>query len=214
MNGERLEAVDSFKYLGATITEDGRSVAEVKIRLATATSAMSRLSKMWRSKEISFPSKMKLFRSLVLSILLYGCESWTLTAELERRIEAFETKSYRRMLGISWFQHKTNEYVLNKVFSLAGPQEPLLSIVKRRKLSWFGHTTRHDSLSKTILQGTLEGKRKRGRQRKCWMDNIKDWTQMNMAQLLKKANDRPGWRELSSAVSLMTPQRPSVTGQI
>ena len=208
MNGQTLEEVEAFKYLGATLTKDGRSSTEVKIRLAISMSAMAGLSKIWRSKDISFPTKIKLFRSLVLSILLYGCESWTLTAELEKKIQAFEMKCYRRLLQISWTQHKTNEFVKNQVTMLAGPQEPLLAIVKRRKLAWFGHVTRHNTLSKTIMQGTLEGGRRRGRPRKSWTDDVKSWTCLDMPDLLNQAENRLGWRRLSSVSSLMSPLRP------
>ena len=99
MNGQTLEEVDQFKYLGSTQTKDGTSVKEVKIRLAQAHSAMARLAILWKNKAISFPTKIVLYRSLVLSVLLYGCEGWTLTADLERRIQAFENKCFRRMLG-------------------------------------------------------------------------------------------------------------------
>ena len=102
MNGEQLEEVGSFKYLGATLTKDGRSTSEIKTRLAMATAAMAKLSRFWKSKTISFNTKMKLFKALVLSILLYGCESWTMTAETTRRIQTFETKCFRRLLDISW----------------------------------------------------------------------------------------------------------------
>ena len=73
---------------------------------------------------------------------------------------------------ISYLEHETNDLVRSMINLLAGPQEPLLATVKRRKLAWFGHVTRNDSLSKTILQGTLEDGQRRGRQRKCWMDNV------------------------------------------
>ena len=72
-------------------------------------------------------------------------------------------KGLRKLLHISYLEHKTNEYVRSRVEKLVGPQEPLLAVIKWRKLVWFGHITRHDSLSKTILQGTVEGGRK-GRQ--------------------------------------------------
>ena len=167
---------------------------------------MSRLDKIWKSN-ISFPTKYRLFKSLVVSILLYGCESWTLLAEAEERIRSFETKSTRRMLGISWREHKTNEYVMKRVKDLVGPQEPLLTTVKRRKLVWFGHTTRHNSLSKTIMQGTVAGSRKRGGQRKCWMDNIKEWTAMTTPNLLIAANNRDTWRRESVSAASMSPPR-------
>ena len=173
MNGQQLEEVSAFKYLGATLTKDSRSTTEIKSRLAIATSIMAKLDKIWKNKNISFPTKMRLYRALVLSTLLYDCESWTMTAETTKRVQTFETKCFRRILGISWSDRKTNDFVRAQVTSMAGPQEPLLATIKRRKLTWFGHVTRHNSLPKTILQGTLEGGRKRGRQAKSWLDNIK-----------------------------------------
>ena len=193
MNGKQLEEVDAFKYLGATLTKDSRSTTEIKIRLAMATSAMAKLSKIWKSNDISFPTKMKLYKSLVLSILLYGCESWTLMAETTKRVQTFETKCFRRLLRISWKDHKMNKFVWDQVTRLAGPQEPLLAVVKRRKLSWFGHVTRHNTLPKTVLQGTLEGGRSRGRQPMSWMDNVKEWTKMVTSTLIRKAENRTGW---------------------
>ena len=80
----------------------------------------------------------------------------------------------RKLLCISYLEHKTNNWTQSKTNFLVDPQEPLLATVKRQKLAWFGYVTRHDSLSKTILQGTLEFGRRCGRQRKSWMDNIKE----------------------------------------
>ena len=206
MNGETLEEVTNFKYLGATLSSDGTCTAEIRIRIATATAAMASLEKIWKS-DISFKTKFKLYRSLVLSTLLYGCESWTLLAETERRIQAFEMKSMRKLLRISYLERKTNEFVQDQVTRLVGPQEPLLATVKRRKLQWFGHTTRHDGLSKTILQGTVEGGRRRGRQRKSWSDNIKEWTALTMPELITHAADRPTWRRLSASSASESPRR-------
>ena len=93
----------------------------------------------------------------VTSILLYGCERWTLLADSEKRIQAFKNKCLRKLLCISYLEHKTNDWVQSKINFLVGPQEPLLTTVKRRKLAWFEYVTCHDSLSKPILQGTLEG---------------------------------------------------------
>ena len=171
MNGELLEEVNSFTYLGASLAKDGTSTAEVLKRIAMATSAMARLATLWKTDSIGFAVKYKMYKVLVVSILLYGCETWTLLAETERRIQTFENKCLRKLLRITYMEHKTNEYVHNKIKILVGPQETLLTTVKRRKLQWFGHVTRHDTLSKTILQGTLEGGRRRGRPRKSWTDN-------------------------------------------
>ena len=150
MDGEKLEEVSSLKYLGATLTKDGTCKAEICIQIATATAVMARLTRVWKSN-ISFWTKFKLYKSLVISTLLYGCETWTLLAETERRIQAFENKCLRKLLCISCWEHKTNEYVQNKAESIVGWQEPLLSTVKWQKLAWFGHVTWHNGLCKTVM---------------------------------------------------------------
>ena len=205
MNDQQLEEVTAFKYLGSTLSKDGRSTSEIKIRLAVAMTAMAGLQKIWRSRDLSFTTKLKLYRALVLSILLYGCESWTLTVEMEKRLQAFEMKCYRKLLQISWVEHKTNEHVREQVTSIAGPQEPLLATVKRRKLQWFGHVTRHNTLSKTILQGTVEGGRRRGRPRKSWSDDVKQWTDLDMANLVTEAQNRARGRRTSASAALTSP---------
>ena len=124
-------------------------------------------------------------KSFVTSILLYGGQTWTLLAESEKRIQAFETKWLRKLLRISFLEQKTNDWVRSKINSLVGAQEPALATVKRRKLAWFGHVTRHKSLSKTIPQGALEGGRCCSRQRKCLMGNTKEWTFLPMLELLR-----------------------------
>ena len=92
MNGQRLEDVTSFKYLGAILCKDGTCSAEVSFKIALrAMAAMARLNRIWWLNTISFTSKFKLYKSLVTSILLYGCETWTLLADSEKkRIQAFE----------------------------------------------------------------------------------------------------------------------------
>ena len=154
---KKLEEVSSFKYLGATLTKDGTCKTEILIWIATATAVMARLTRVWKSN-ICFQTKFKLYKSLVISILLYGCETWTILAEAERRIQAFKNKCLRKLLYIFYWEHKTNEYVWNKAESLLRWQEPLLSTVKRQKLTWFGHVTWHDGLCKTVMQGTVKGR--------------------------------------------------------
>ena len=189
VKGQRLGTVTSFKYLGAVVSDDG-SKPEVLSRIAQATAALTKLKPIWRDNNISLGSKVK--RSLVISIFLYACESWTLTEELEKRTQAFEMRCYRRLLNISYKDHVTNEEVRRKIQAAIGEYEydKLLTLVKKRKLRWFGHVSMSSGLAKTILQGTVKGKRKRGRQKKRWEDNIKEWT----AQLgqLKTGQDGKG----------------------
>ena len=113
--------------------------------------------------------------SLVTSIFLYVCESWTLTAELRRKIQALKIRCYRKILRISYKDHDTNEEVRAKFQQAIGPHEDLLTIVKRRKQQWYGHDSRTSGLAKTILQGTVKGERSQGRQRKRWEDKIREW---------------------------------------
>ena len=107
---------------------------------------------------------------------LYACETWTLTAELEKKIQTTEMRCFRRLLGISYRDHVTNEKVGNRIRQAIGPYEDLLTTVKKRKLRWYGHKTRSTGLAKMILQGTVQGGRRRGRQKKRWEDNITEWT--------------------------------------
>ena len=150
------------KYLCATLKKDGSSEGEIRIRIATATSAIVRLDKIWKSKKMNFTLKHNLYKSLVLSIFLYGCESWTMLDSMEKKIVALENKSHKRLLGITNRQKITNVIVKKKIVSLVGNYVPLLAIVMKRKLCWFGHITRHNSLVKTILQGKIDGKRSQG----------------------------------------------------
>ena len=193
MNNTCLEEVATFKYLGSSLSVDGRSILNIKNRIALATAAMSNLQVLWKSRKISFTVKFKLYKTLVLSVLLYGCESWTLVAESERRLQAFEMKCFRRLLGISYKEHKTNKFVIQQITSLAGHYEPLLTTIKRRKFCWFGHVTRGNTLSKTVLQGFTSGSRARGRQRRLWIDNLKDWSGKSLEELTRLAENRQLW---------------------
>ena len=104
-----------------------------------------------------------------------------LIAELEKKIQAFEVRSYRRLLKISYKDYVTNEEVRRKIQAAIGESDELLTQVKKRKLRWFGHVSRSSGLAKTIQQGTLKGQRKIGRQKKRWEDNMKAWTGMDFA---------------------------------
>ena len=95
----------------------------------------------------------------------------------------------RKLLRISYSEHKTNNWVWSKINFRVGPQEPLLATVKRQELAWFGHVTHHNSLSKTVLQGTLEDGQCYGWQRKCWID-VKEWISLPMPELLTTTSCR------------------------
>ena len=174
INTKKLEEVTSFKYLGATLCKDGTCSAEVSIRIA---SAMARLSRLWQCNIISFARTVKLYKSVVTSVLLCSCETWTLFAWLwKKKDPGFHNQVPEEISRISYFLHKTNDWVQSKINFLVGPQETLLATVKRQKLAWFWHVTHCNSLPQTIFQVPLEGGQHCGQQRKCWMNNIKEWT--------------------------------------
>ena len=133
-------------------------------------------------------------RSLVISILLYACESWILTAELKRRIQAMEMRCYRKILHISYKDHVTNEEVRAMIQQAIGPHEDLLTIVK-------------SGLAKTILQGIGTGGRRQGRQTKSWED-IREWTGLEFGKSRRAMENRGKCRKLVATLSLV-PQRPS-----
>ena len=149
-----------FKYLRATITEDARSVHEIKIRIAVTTWSLSKLKTIWRDKNISMRTRMSLLRALVTSVFLYGCETWMLNAEWEKRIQLFWDELHAQIppgpLYLSHFQ-QADQGIDDKLHSL-GEHEHLLTIVKRRQLTWFGHVIRwKGSLANTLLQGGTDG---------------------------------------------------------
>ena len=147
-------------------------------------------------------------RSLVTSIFLYACESWTLTAELQRRIKAMEMRCYRKILRISYEDRVINKEVHAKIQQAVRPHEGLLAIVKRRKMQWYGHVSRSSGLAKTILQGTVKGGRRHSRQRKRWEDNIGEWTGLEFAKSQRAVENREKWRKLVVKSSVV-PQLPS-----
>ena len=156
----------------------------------------------WIDKSISLSSKIRLMRSLVRSIFLYACESWTLTAELQRRIQAMEMRCYRKILHISYKDHVT------KIQQAIGPHEDFLTIVKRHKLQWYGHVSRSSDLAKTILQGTVKWGRRQCRERMRWEDNIREWTGLELGKSQRAVENREKWRKLVARPSV-EPQRPS-----
>ena len=145
--------------------------------------------------------------SLGISIFLYTCESWTLTAELQIRIQAMEMRFYCKILHITYKDHVTNKEVCVKIQQAIGPHKDLLTIVKRGKLQRYGHVSCSSGPAKTILQSTVKGGRRHGRQRKRWEDNIREWTGLEFGKSQRAVENREKWRKLVVKSSVV-PQRP------
>ena len=150
---------------------------------------------------MEYPNKFTSFmRTLVHSIFLYGSETWTITNYLEKRINSFENKCYRKLLNISYKDRVSNTELKNRISEVVKVEDSLINTIKKRKLRWYGHVTRSNGLSKTILQGSLPGQRKRGRPKKTWTDNIKEWTGLTHTQLQETAHNRPAWKNLVNSI--------------
>ena len=126
-----IDDYTGFQYLGSVITGED-SKPEILSRIAQKTAAATRLKPIWNDRSISLSPKLRLMRSLVISIFLYACESWTLTAKLQRRIQAMEMRCYHKILHISYKDHVTNKEVCAKIQQATEPHEDPLMIVKRR----------------------------------------------------------------------------------
>ena len=133
VNGQKLDTVTSFKHLSSVITAEGSSL-EILSRIAQTTAALTRLKPVLTDRSISFSSTICLIRSLVTPIFLNACESWTLTAQLQRRTQAMKMRCYRKILCISYKDHVIKEEVLAKIQQAIRPREDLLTAVKRRIL--------------------------------------------------------------------------------
>ena len=128
--------------------------------------------------------------------------------QCQRRIQAMEMRCYSKILCISYKDHVTNEEVCTKIQQAIRPHKDLLTVVKRHKLQWYGHVSRSSGLAKTILQGTVKGGRRQGRQRKRWEDNIREWTGLELGRTQRAVENSGKWRKLVVKSSVV-PQRPS-----
>ena len=179
---------------------------EVLTRIAQATSALIKLKTVWKDRKITSKHRIQILRLIVTSTFLYACETWTLTAELERWIQTFEMRCYRKIFGISFRHRVTNEDVRNWVRAAIGPHNGLLSIVETRKLRWYGHVTRTTGLANTIMQGTVPGGRRRGRPKKMLsrqhqgMDGTASWKDPETSR-----RQRRHWKIIKTSVVPLQP---------
>ena len=195
INNNTLKIVEKCKYLGAIIDDKG-SKSEIIARTDQTITALSKLNVIWYDKSLQLKLKIRLMQSLVNSIFLYACETWTLTKELQGRIRALEMRCLRRLMNISYRDKITNIKVRSRVVKEIGKHSELLAMVIAKKLRWFGHVSRSNSMSNTILQGSIEGKRRRGRPRTQWQDNIVELTSLGIEEAMRATRDRDRWKRI------------------
>jgi hypothetical protein len=189
-----IDLVSQFVYLGSLINANGACDQEVVRRIQMAKTAMTRLDKIWKSRDIARATKMRLIRALVFSVFHYASETWTLRAQERRRIDAFEMWCWRRLLRVHWSEHRTNDSIRSEI----GIVTPLSTECEQRILRFFGHITRRgpDSLERRIMVGMVWGRRGRGRLPTKWSDIIRGATGTTLRGAMAMAEDREGWREL------------------
>ena len=195
IDGTEIKQVQNFKYLGQTISDDGKCDVEITKRIEIARGAFNNLKGALLSSNISLNTKKRIIKCYVWSTLLYGCETWTVTQSHINKLQAFEMWVYRKLKRISWMDKITNEDVLKKV----NAKRYVVPTIKLRKISYFGHMVRRDNIHRLLLEGKIEGKRPRGRPRTEWTDNIKEWTGMpEYNELIRMAQDRKKWRIMTA----------------
>ena len=197
--GEEIKQVNTFKYLGCTKTPDAKCDSEIKKRIAMAKETFTKMKSIFTNRNIKLATKINALKAYVWSVLLYGCECWTLTPDLEKRLEAAELWFIRRIMKISWTEKKTNE----EVMGLAGYRRALMKTIRRRQLEFFGHINRADRLEKQLLCGKICGKRSRGRQRTKYTDSLNNFAtgkKSHVNELIRKTDNREEWRAMIAYV--------------
>ena len=178
IDGETVETVAEFIFLGSKITADGDCSHEIKRCLIPGRKAMTNLNSILKSRDITLPTKICLVKATVFPVVMYGCESWTINKAECQRIDAFELWYWRRLLTVPWTARRSNQSILKEInleYLLEGQMLKL-------KLQYFGHLVRKaNSLEKTLMLGKIEGRRRRGQQRINWWDGITNSIHMSLS---------------------------------
>ena len=164
----------TFIFLGSKITEDGDCSHEIKRCLLLGRKVMTNLDSIFKSRDITLPTKVRLVKAMVFPVVMYGCESWTVKKAECRRIDAFELWCWRRLLRVPWTARRSNKSILKEI----SPECWLEGLMLKLKLQYFGHLIgRTDSLEKTLMLGKIEGGRRREQQSiDGWIASLTQWT--------------------------------------
>ena len=206
LNGMNVEAVESFKYLGMTLTSDGRMDGEVSARMGAASRCYYSLLNLFKRRAISQTTKLRVYNTVVRPILLYGCEVWGLTKTLEKKLEVFENKILRRITG-PVYEPETQRWRMRHNWEIRekNNQPHIGQVIKARRIQWAGHVARmgDERMPKRVFVADMIGRRPMGRPRKDWnrclREDLSDWG-LEAEGWMELAQDRREWKSLSRAV--------------
>ena len=190
VDGVILEQVESYQYLGQLITEDGRCEKDIRRRISIAKTNFLKMKNVLTTKKLSMKTRKKILYCYIISTLMYAAETWIINVADWKRIEAFEMWALRKMMKVSYTEHKSNEAVLKQ----ANHKRKIKSEILLRKAKYLGHALRRNGFQRGLMESTVVGGRGRGRPRHTWIHNIVKETKMSYGELVRAADDRAVFR--------------------